>query len=76
MGMGRVEMELNRAVRLRELWNRSFGLKLFVINGMEDGYALHGTKRDTSVRWLETLGRLAESLSLDLKIEQTYYIIN
>ncbi len=60
-------MDLDRAVRLRELWNGSFGLNLIIREtSSPDNYVLCGTKEQTPATELMRLQRLAVQAGLEL----------
>ncbi len=62
-------MDLDRAVRLRELWNGSFGLNLIIKEtSSPDNYVLCGTKEQTPVGELARLQRLAVQVGLELTV--------
>ncbi len=74
--LGGVKVDLDRAVRLRELWNGSFRLNLFILPGLKTGYVLRGTMGETSVESFEILKRLSSHLGLDLEIKFGDFTIN
>ncbi len=62
-------MDLNRAVRLRELWNGSFGLNLMIREtSSPNDYVLCGTKEQTPAVELARLQRLAVQVGLELVV--------
>ncbi len=68
-------MNYDRAVRLRELWNGSFNLNLLVGQESRHSYFLCGAKEDTPQNKLALLGRLANHLNLQLKIDRDRFTI-
>ncbi len=63
-------MDYDRAVRLRTLWNGSFGLRLQIQAQSEniDAYSLTAIKEDISLEILSRLGRLTKHLGLNLVV--------
>ncbi len=61
-------MDLDRAVRLRELWNGSFNLSLLMMQEGEYRYILWGIKANTPPNILAVLVRLSDHLHLTMKV--------
>ncbi len=68
-------MNIDRAVRLRELWNGSFGLTLLIEEKSRNNFALRIAKNEISASSVAILARLTESLHLEFRADYDKYTI-
>ncbi len=68
-------MDIDRAVRLRELWNNSFCLDLLVEEESRNNFVLCIAKNEVSPASAATLSRLAKCLNLEFRAEYENYTI-
>ncbi len=68
-------MEYDQAVRLKELWNRSFRLNLQIETDIEYSFNLCGNRNETSEELLAILKHLTDQLNLNLKVNYANYTI-
>lgn len=69
-------MKIDQAVRLRELWNASFTMKLRLRDEKSDECTLHALKSELTEDNLRTLESLVHKLGLQLKETAYYYVIS